>query len=100
MLGQQKAFGGLDPGYIGFRLENVTLLLEAVEPGEFEGGRYLGFSLEVDDIEGFYSKLSSDIPFTGPPRQQVWGGIMTHVNDVSGNTLSIVQMLDDAGERT
>jgi catechol 2,3-dioxygenase-like lactoylglutathione lyase family enzyme len=95
LLEQDASFGSSPLGYIGFRLENFTLLLEHVEPGEFECGRYLGFSLEVADLAGFHARLARDIAFTGPPEQQVWGGVMTHVTDVSGNTLSIVQTLDD-----
>lgn len=96
LLGRSKSFGDAGVGYIGFGLDNVTVLLEYVEPGEFEGGRYLGFSLEVPDIEAFYAELVDKVAFTGPPEKQAWGGIMTHVRDVSDNTLSIVQMLEGA----
>lgn len=95
LLEQDASFGSSSLGYIGFRLENVTLLLEGAEPGEFECGRYLGFSLAVADIAGFHARLAQDIAFTGPPEEQVWGGVMTHVRDLSGNTLSIVQMPND-----
>ena len=91
LLGQEPTFGDVGTGYIGFDIENVTILLEPVEPGEFESGRYLGFSLEVDDIRNFYESLAGQIQFSHPPREQPWGGIMTHVTDASGNTLSVVQ---------
>ena len=56
-------------------------------------GRFLGFSLEVKDMDNFYQKsIELGIIFTGPPEEQVWGGIMTHVIDCSGNTFSVVQV--------
>ncbi len=91
MLGQGKSFGDAAQGYIGFDIENVSILLEPIEAGEFEAGRYLGFSLEVPDIESFYAHLKHEMSFTGPPKKQVWGGVMTHLTDCSGNTLSIVE---------
>ena len=96
LLGCQKAFGDVTQGYIGFAVENVSILLEPVEAGEFEAGRYLGFSFEVPDIHGFYEQLKGEVKFTGPPETQPWGGIMTHVTDSSGNVLSIVGVDADA----
>lgn len=91
-----KTFGDPDQGYVGFVLENVSVLLEHTEAGEFEAGRYLGFSLEVPNIMKFYEKLKGEVSFTGPPENQPWGGIMTHVTDNSGNILSIVEIRPDA----
>ena len=60
-------------------------------------GRFLGFSLEVKDMDNFYQKsIELGIIFTGPPEEQVWGGIMTHVIDCSGNTFSVVQVENKA----
>ena len=93
ILDSEKAFGSDQDGYIGFNIENVTILLEPIEAGEFESGRYLGFSLEVDDIRDYFSeKTESGIEFTGPPEKQAWGGVMTHVIVCSGNIFSIVQV--------
>jgi hypothetical protein len=96
LLGQEKSFGDASHGYLGFVLENVSVLLEPIEGVEFGAGRYLGFSLEVADIHDFYEKLNGTVAFTGPPEPQPWGGIMTHVTDASGNILSIVEITDDA----
>ena len=92
LLDLEKTFGSVQERYIGFRLENVTVLLEPVEEGEFEAGRYLGFSLETEDIESFYDTMKNQgVKFTGSPEKQVWGGVMTHIEDCSGNVFSIVQ---------
>lgn len=96
LLETQKTFGGGSQGYVGFVIENVTLLLEPVEAVEFEAGRYLGFSLEVSDINAFYERLRRDVRFAGPPETQLWGGVMTHVTDSSNNVLSIVEITEDA----
>ena len=36
ILDAEPSFGSAAEGYIGFRLLNVNILLEHVEPGEFE----------------------------------------------------------------
>lgn len=93
VLGLTKSFGCVADGFIGFQLDNVQLLLEREEKGEFESGRFLGFSLEVEDISALYNRLSAKgITFTGVPKPQFWGGIMTHIIDSSNNTFSIVEM--------
>ena len=91
-LGLHKVFGSANDGFIGYQLDNVQLLLEVEEIGEFECGRFLGFSLEVDDIHSFFETLiQRDVRFTGPPEPQFWGGLMTHIIDCNNNTFSIVQ---------
>ena len=93
ILGLEKIFGSIDDNYIGYQLDNVNLLIEPQEKGEFECGHFLGFSLEVDNIQSFYeTHLLKGITFTGPPEKQFWGGIMTHIKDCNDNTFSIVQI--------
>jgi len=92
LFGIGKTFGDETQGCIGFVLENVSILLEPIEAGEFDAGRYLGFSLEVPDVLSLYNRLNEVVRFSGPPQEQEWGGIMTHVTDSSGNTLSIVEV--------
>jgi len=92
LVGLERAFGSSDDGYIAFQLENVQFLLELQEPGEFECGRYLGFSVTVPDIFAFHQECSErGVEFTGPPEKQAWGGVMTHIRDCDGNTFSLVQ---------
>jgi predicted enzyme related to lactoylglutathione lyase len=61
------------------------------DAGDLEAGRYLGFSIEVSDIARLYRDLEDRIAFVGPPEKQPWGGTMAHVEDTSGNSLSIVE---------
>ena len=92
ILGLKKIYGSLEKGFVGYRLENADILIEQEEPGEFESGRYLGFSLEVRDIASFYNDYSKKgIRFSGPPEKQFWGGVMTHIEDCNGNSFSVIQ---------
>ncbi len=97
-LGLDKIFGTADDGFIGYQLDNIQLLLEIEEKGEFECGTFLGFSLEVDNIDIFYATAQKQgVHFTGPPEKQSWGGLMAHIIDSSKNTFSVVQINDTAG---
>ena len=97
-LGLLKLFGSEAEGFIGYKLDNVQVIIEPEEKGEFESGRYLGFSLEVEDINAFYARLKQEgVEFTGAPEKQFWGGIMTHIVDPNKNTFSIVQVESKAG---
>lgn len=92
VVGWKKLFGSSRDGYIGFELGEAIVLLEPAEPGEFETGRYLGFSVAVSNIATFYAEAQArGLVFTGPPAAQTWGGLMTHAQDPSGNTFSIVE---------
>ena len=91
-LGLSKSFGSPDEGFVGFQLENALLLLEPEEPGEFECGRYLGFSVSVADIDLFYQNcVQRGVEFSRPPEAQKWGGMMAHLKDCDENTFSVVQ---------
>lgn len=91
-IGLERTFGGTEEGYVGFQLENAQLLLEPQERVEFECGRYLGFSVEVEDIFLFHGECQRrGVSFTTAPEAQDWGGFMTHIKDCSGNTFSVVQ---------
>ena len=48
ILGFNKLFGSIEEGFVGYRLDNIDIMIELQEPGEFECGNFLGFSLEVD----------------------------------------------------
>ncbi len=92
VLGWRKIFGSSEHGYVGYQLDNVAVLLELEETGEFESGRYLGFSVSVANLQDYYLLgLQRGVEFTGPPEKQPWGGTMTHIRDCNGNTFSIVE---------
>ena len=89
-LGLKKVYGSAEEGFIGFQLENAELLLEVQEPVEFECGRYLGFSVEVEDIYTFFRESSDrGVDFITPPQHQDWGGVIAHLHDCNGNSFSV-----------
>lgn len=73
-----------------------TLSVERIDPKDAEErdrpGRFLGVSIEVDDIRRAYRELSAaGVMFDAAPQSQAWGGILTHFRDPAGNVLSLVQ---------
>ena len=68
-VGLNKVFGSASDGFIGCQLENIQVLLEIEENGEFECGSFLGFSLEVEDIDEYYeASKQKGMNFTAPPK--------------------------------
>jgi predicted enzyme related to lactoylglutathione lyase len=80
---------------IGFDLGPV-LIVEDVSSEEDRSerhlaGRFVGCSIEVDDIEATYSELvAKGVHFIAPPEKQEWGGTLAHFKDSAGNILTLV----------
>ena len=79
---------------IGFNVGN-ELIVEEGNPGSADGenliGRFVGLSLQVDNIDEIYETLSGKgVVFQGPPEQQPWGGKLAHFKDPAGNTLTLL----------
>jgi catechol 2,3-dioxygenase-like lactoylglutathione lyase family enzyme len=56
-------------------------------------GRFVGCSLEVNNVEKACKALSAKgVVFTGPPERQPWGGTLAHFKDPSGNILTLVEI--------
>ncbi|KZN65037.1 VOC family protein [Pseudoalteromonas luteoviolacea] len=92
-LGLKWAFGDVADAVIGFKLGEIDLILEPEEKGEFAASRYLGFSVEVTNIDVFYQqKKALGVCFTGMPEIQPWGAKMTHIIDPSGNSFSVIEI--------
>ena len=54
-------------------------------------GRYLGVSLQVDDVQSTYDKLvAKGVEFTSIPEEQAWGGVLANFQDPSGNTITLM----------
>ena len=80
---------------IGFDLD-VVLIVEDVSSEEDRSeralaGRYVGCSIEVEDIKATHSDLvAKGVHFTSPPEKQEWGGTLAHFEDPAGNVLTLV----------
>ena len=82
-------------GWAEFDVGGPSLGIERIATGDEEGknliGRFLGISLQVDNIASTYEELRErGVEFTGPPQQQPWGGTLAHFKDPAGNTLTLL----------
>ena len=73
-----------------------TLSVERADPKDREEkklvGRFVGVSIEVDDIHRAYGALTAaGVMFDAAPQAQAWGGILTHFRDPAGNVLTLLQ---------
>jgi len=86
-----------EAGYCVFESGAAQLVVEAV-PNEAPAdeqvlvGRFTGLSFAVENVAAVYQRLTSlDVPFTGAPETQAWGGILATFQDPAGNELQLVQ---------
>ncbi len=82
-----------EPGAFGARLDNAELIIEQAHNEEDQEyiGRFLGASLQVDDIVDTCERLSEKgVAFSSPPEKQVWGGVLAHFHDPFGNVLTLL----------
>ena len=59
--------------------------------GEDLVGRFVGVSLQVEDIEASYRDLQArGVKLAAPPEKQGWGGSLAHFRDPDGNVLTLL----------
>ena len=92
----QRAYSA-EFGYCVFESGAAQLVVEAV-PNEAPAdeqvlvGRFSGLSFTVENLAAVHQRLISlDVPFTGAPEVQTWGGILATFKDPAGNELQLVQ---------
>ena len=95
-LGMPVAFAGPETGWAELDTGNAHLALERIDPNDAEAdalcGRFVGVSLQVDDIRTAYAELTSrGVDFLGPPETQPWGGVLAHFRDLDGNVLTLLE---------
>jgi len=83
-------------GWAEFDIGGPSLGVERVDTSDEQSdsivGRFLGISLQVENIESIYLDLKAKgVIFTGPPEKQPWGGCLVHFNDPAGNTLTLLE---------
>ncbi len=94
-LGIPTTFREDDLGWAQLATGEGQLALERVQPGDKESealvGRYVGVSLQVEDIHATHKTLvDRGVEFTMPPTKQAWGGILAHLKDPDGNVLTLL----------
>lgn len=82
-------------GWAEFDLGSARFGLERCRTDDPESqdlvGRFVGISIEVDDIAGLHEELSlRGVEFLGPPARQPWGGVLAHFKDPDGNVVSLL----------
>jgi catechol 2,3-dioxygenase-like lactoylglutathione lyase family enzyme len=93
-LGLPVAWEMADHGALGVGVGGAELIVEAVAPDGDDRdlvGRFVGVSLQVDDIAATHAELAAKgVAFDAPPEQQFWGGSLAHFKDPAGNTLTLL----------
>ena len=94
-LGMQTTFESEEMGWAQLDTGGSELALERIEAGDDEGealvGRYVGVSLEVDDIIAVHKELvARGVEFVSPPTAQPWGGVLAHFKDLEGNVITLL----------
>ncbi len=94
-VGFPLEFSDDDMGWAQFKLGPAYIGLERCNPEDPEAaelvGRFVGTSIEVDDIHGEYARLrDAGVEFTSPPTEQPWGGVLAHFRDPDGNVLTLL----------
>ncbi len=92
-------FADADMGWAQFELGSAHLGLERCNPDDEESselvGRFVGASIEVEDIQETYQVLAArGIEFLAPPAQQPWGGTLAHFRDPDGNVLTLLGLTE------
>ncbi len=95
-LGLPLAWDLPEAGAFGAALDGGQLIVERIgleaDPEDLGLiGRFVGLSLQVDDIQKSYENLKAKgVVFTEPPTQQLWGGWLAHFKDPAGNVLTLL----------
>lgn len=93
-LGLEEVWAQPEIKAVGFQAGAAQLIVEEVAPDGEDAellGRFVGLSLQVDDIQSVYDDLrAKQVSFHGAPEKQVWGGTLAHFDDPAGNTLTLI----------
>jgi predicted enzyme related to lactoylglutathione lyase len=95
-LGIPAAYRSDEMGWAQLATGESQLALERVAPGGAEVGdlvgRFVGVSLQVEDIEASDKVLvERGVEFVAPPEKQPWGGVLAHFRDPDGNVITLLE---------
>ena len=93
-LGLSLAWEMPDLGAFGVTVGGPQLIVETTDPNGDDAalvGRFVGVSLQVDDIQATFDQLcAKGVAFEAPPERQPWGGTLAHFRDPAGNVLTLL----------
>lgn len=95
VIGFPVTFSDADMGWAQFDLQTAGIGLERLAPDDDEAadlvGRFVGASIEVENIDAVYAELTAKgVSFLGAPEQQPWGGKLAHFRDPDGNVITLL----------
>ncbi len=95
VIGFPVTFADAEMGWAQFDLQTAGIGLERLDPDDEEAkelvGRFVGTSIEVEDIDAVYTDLiAKGVPFLGKPEAQPWGGKLAHFKDPDGNVITLI----------
>ena len=82
-------------GWAEYDLGGPCFGVQRVDESDTEGkhlvGRFVGVSLQVEDIAAVYRELQEQgVKFTSAPEKQEWGGSLAQFEDPDGNILTLL----------
>lgn len=94
-VGLPLKFADPEHGWAEFDLGGVSLAVERQAEGDVEAknlvGRFVGASIQVEDIDETYRTMKGNgVIFMGPPEKQPWGGVLVHFKDPDNNILTLL----------
>ena len=92
-LGMPALFQSDELGWAQLATGEAQLAIERAASDDANAivGRFLGVSLQVDDIEATYKTLRErGVEFLAPPERQPWGGALAHFRDPERNVITLL----------
>jgi lactoylglutathione lyase len=82
-------------GWAQFKVGDCFLGVERVAEGDVMHeplmGRFVGVSLQVENIEDVHRELvERGVAFVSSPEKQPWGGVLAHFKDPEENVLTLL----------
>ncbi len=95
VIGLPVGFADASMGWAQFQVGAAAVGLERLNADDPEApglvDRFVGISLEVDDIDATYAALlEKGVPFEDTPEKQPWGGTLAHFKDPDGNVVTLL----------
>jgi uncharacterized glyoxalase superfamily protein PhnB len=93
-LGLEESWRMEEAQTAGYTVGEAELIVEYCDPKGDDAdliGRFVGVSLQVEDIAEVYENLiDKGVEFLSPPQKQPWGGTLAHFKDPAGNVLTLL----------
>ncbi len=104
-LGMPIHYANPEIGWAELDTGAAHLAIERLAADDLEAdelvGRFVGVSLEVDDIEMAHETLAArGVEFLEPPMEQPWGGVLAHFRDPDGNVLTLLGLIPSQSRRS